>query len=339
MLSACQKHDDSSQESLRSELGQRLFFDTRISYNNTKSCASCHDPALAFSDGYRRSITASGEMTLRNAPSLINVSYHTVLNWADPSVRSLEEQHRRPLFGQTPVELGMLGNEDKILRHLRENPTYVRLFSASFPDQPDAFRSDNILTAIAEYVKSLQSFSSPYDRYVRGDSSALSERQKAGMALFFSERTRCVSCHPPPMFTLADQSLGVDFLYRNIGLYNVGNTGEYPKEDRGLAMVTGAPRHDGRFKIPSLRNVTLTAPYMHDGSVYNLSDVLLIYEAGGREILTGPATGDGRMHPAKDPLVGGFALAGEERLVLVDFLHALTDTTWRSNPRFRNPFR
>ena len=338
-LAGCHRHDPPNLSLAREELGHQLFFDTRLSFNNTKSCASCHNPAFAFSDGYRRSITAGGEMTRRNAPSLLNVSYHHFLNWADSTVVSLEQQHRQPLFADAPPELGLGGNEEKIISRFKNNRRYSELFRVAFPEQEDPFLAKNIIEAIAAYVRLLHSFASPYDRYIAGDSLALTGGEKAGMNLFLSARTGCASCHPPPMFTLADRSSNPDSVFRNNGLYNIGDTGKYPVADPGLALVSGKQTDDGRFKIPSLRNVALTAPYMHDGSVGSMEEVLAIYEAGGRLINTGPDAGDGRKHPNKDRLLKGFTLTAEERLLLIDFLHALTDTTWRTDPRFRNPNR
>jgi cytochrome c peroxidase len=226
-----------------------------------------------------------------------------------------------------------------LLKRISTDQTYTKLFEASFPEQKETVQFDNVITMIANYVKSLQSSSSAYDEYLNGDTTALNESERAGMKLFFSNKTQCAACHTPPLFTLAGSSKSTDSVYRNIGLYNSGNTGHYPPRDYGLAMTTGRPQDDGRFKIPTLRNVALTAPYMHDGSVRTLRDVLAIYEAGGRLIREGPDAGDGTKHPYKDRLLKGFYLSEQERRSLIDFLHALSDTTWRNDPKFRNPFR
>lgn len=337
-LSSC-GNPIADQEEMREELGHRLFFDTRLSFNNTKSCASCHDPALAFTDGYRRSITASGDMTLRNAPSLINISGYKYYDWADPGIVTLEQQHLRPLFGQDPIELGAKENEEKILLRLNNDGAYKKLFRAAFPEKTEPVTLENSIFAIAAYIRSLQSLSSPYDFYIAGDSNALNASERRGMQLFFSGRTQCASCHPPPLFTLAGLSSNIDSVYRNTGLYNIGNKGYYPVSDPGLAARTGNPDHDGKFKIPSLRNVSLTSPYMHDGSVRSLTEVLAIYKQGGRILKEGPMAGDGRKHPGKDPRISGFDLSSDEKDALVDFLYALTDTTLSSRPQFKNPFK
>lgn len=339
MLTGCQPTDKPNVQETRLELGQRLFFDTRLSFNKTKSCASCHDPEFAFSDGYRRSSTATGDITRRNAPTLLNAYSLQFLNWTEPGTVSLEQQHRRPLFAKDPVELGASGHEDKILKRIRDDQKYSDLFAVSFPAQKAPVQFENVISLIADYVKSLQSVSSPYDQYLNGDSTALNESEKAGMKLFFSNKTQCAACHTPPLFTLAGSSKSTESVYRNVGLYNVGNTGRYPSRDYGMAMTTGNTLDDGKFRIPTLRNVAITAPYMHDGSVRSLRDVLAIYEAGGRVINEGPDAGDGTKHPYKDPLLKGFDLTEPERRSLIDFLHALSDTTWRDDPKFRNPFR
>jgi cytochrome c peroxidase len=339
IMTCCQHSSKPDVQEARLELGQRLFFDTRLSFNNTKSCASCHDPEFAFSDGYRLSSTATGDITRRNSPTLLNASKLHFLDWATPGTASLAQQHRRPLFAKDPVELGASGHEGKILKRIMDDQQYTDLFKVSFPEQPAPVQFDTLIILIAEYVKSLQSASSPFDHYINGDTSALNESEREGMKLFFSNKTQCAACHTPPLFTLAGASKSIDSVYRNIGLYNSGNTSRYPSRDYGLGMITGKSQDDGKFKIPTLRNVAITAPYMHDGSVRTLRDVLAIYEAGGRLIKVGPDAGDGKKHPNKDPLLKGFYLTELERQSLIDFLHALSDTSWRAEPQFRNPFR
>lgn len=320
-------------------LGRYLFFDTRLSFNTTKSCASCHAPEFAFSDGYRRSITASGEIALRNAPSLINSAEMKYLDWADPSVTTLEKQHERPFFNEHPVELGVKGNEEMILNRLKSDTLYRQLFEACYPAIKQPFVMGNVIKAIAAYVRKLKSLNSPYDRYVAGDSTALSASAKKGKDLFFSNRLNCASCHRPPYFTQADRLGATDSVYVNIGLYNVGNGNSYPINDIGLARSTHDQNDNGKFRIPSLRNLSFTAPYMHDGSIEGLVEVIEMYAEGGRNVDFGPYAGDGRINSRKDKRVKGFYLSDKEKGQLVDFLFSLSDSTLLLKPVFVNPLK
>lgn len=321
------------------EVGRYLFFDTRLSFNNTKSCASCHDPKFAFSDGYRRSITANGDIVLHNAPSLINSAALFYFDWANPGINSLEKQHERPLYGEHPVELGVTGNEREILIQLQQDTLYQHLFPKIFPAGTDPFTFPNIISAIAAYVRSLKSSESAYDNYINGNKDAISESAIRGMKLFSSNKLKCASCHVPPDFTLASVTRSMDSIYYNTGLYNISNLNQYPVFDSGLSMISGKQKDNGKFKIPSLRNVAITAPYMHDGSVNTLEEVITIYANGGRNISSGPNRGNGIFHQNKDKRISGFSLNHNEEQDLIDFLYALTDSTISANPHFTNPWR
>lgn len=334
-----QKIEEKSEENSLAKAGQYLFFDTRLSFNNTKSCASCHDPKFAFSDGYRRSITASGDIVLHNAPSLINSAALFYFDWANPAINSLEKQHERPLYGEHPVELGVKGNENEILGQLKKDTLYQHLFLKIFPADKDPFTFPNVISAIAEYVRTLKSSQSPYDNYIKGNKDALSESAVRGMKLFSSDNLKCSSCHVPPNFTLASVTRNRDSIYYNTGLYNVENLNQYPDYDSGLSAVSGKQKDNGKFKTPSLRNVAVTAPYMHDGSVNSLEEVIQIYAKGGQNILSGPYIGDGRLHQFKDKRISGFSITYEEEKDLINFLYALTDSTISTNPNFLNPWR
>lgn len=320
------------------EAGRYLFFDTRLSYNHTRSCGSCHDPSMAFTDGYRRSVTAGGENLSHNSPSLVNAAFLHYYDWANPSITTLVKQHERPLFNTQPVELGANKNEAQILQQLRSDKKYGRLFAAAFPREKDPFDFDHVIRAIASFVISIRSFNSPYDRYMKGDSAAMNMTAKAGSQLFFSSRLKCAACHPPPLFTTASLTKNTDSIYFNTGLYNLLGQNLYPSADRGLISITHKPQDEGKFKVPSLRNLGFTVPYMHDGSVNTLDELITIYESGGRNISTGPSRGDGRLNRYKDPRINGFALSAEERKALVAFLYSLDDSSVLSNPAFRNPF-
>jgi cytochrome c peroxidase len=178
------------------ELGRHLFYDTRLSVNGTKACASCHLQELAFTDGRAYPIGATGEAHPRSAMSLINVAYHDALTWSNPSLRVLEDQVLVPMFGTHPIELGLLDVQERVYRELGEDPIYQRLFPAAFPDAKARIDTPEVAIALSAFVRSLVSFRSPFDRYrFEQDESALSPQAKRGMKLFFSETARCGACH------------------------------------------------------------------------------------------------------------------------------------------------
>lgn len=324
------------------ELGRHLFYDTRVSANNTFSCASCHLQSSAFTDGRDVAVGSTGEFHPRNSMSLANVGYASVLNWANPNVLQLEQQALIPIFGESPVELGMSGQEQELLRRVRSDTTYRRLFAAGFPGDPEPVSLANIVRAMASFERSLVSGNSPYDRYkFRNDRTALSQSALRGEALFFDERTECFHCHTGVMFTNSVDYVGKGFADReffNNGLYNVDGQGAYPSNNVGLREFTGRATDMGAFKAPTLRNIAVTAPYMHDGSIATLDEVLDHYVRGGRMIQTGPNAGDGAASPLKNGFVKGFTLSPSERADMLAFLHSLTDSSFLTDPRLSNPW-
>jgi cytochrome c peroxidase len=323
------------------ELGRLLFFDPLLSGNGTQSCASCHDPARAFTDGRPTSLGSTGEATRRNAMSLVNVAYNSTLNWANPGLTRLEDQARIPLLGTDPVELGLGGREAELPSRLAAEPRYRRRFPEVFPEDPDPYTVERVVQALAAFQRTLISGDSPYDRYVAGDQDALSEGAKRGLELFFSERLECFHCHGGFNFaqSVVHAGSGLEATpFNNTGLYNVDGRGAYPEKDQGLFEITGRPGDMGRFRAPSLRNVAVTAPYMHDGSVETLDDAIDHYARGGREIDDGPYAGDGRRSVFKSSFVSGFRLTPGEREDLKAFLRSLTDEAFLADPRFQSPY-
>lgn len=323
------------------ELGRRLFYDRRLSVNGTTACASCHIQALAFTDGRPRSVGATGEIHPRGSMSLVNTAYGSRLTWANPLLDKLEDQALTPLLGDNPVEMGMGGREAELVGLLRSDAVYADLVPRVFPDDADPFSVLNALRAIAAFVRSIVSFDSPYDRYLGGDESALDAAAVRGMNLFFSERLECFHCHGGFNFTDStthanDRIERVGF--HNNGLYNVDGNGGYPAENTGLFDMTGERRDMGRFKAPTLRNVAVTAPYMHDGSIATLEEVIAHYERGGRLLESGANAGDGRLSTFKSEFIRGFELSDAERADLLAFLAALTDESLLQDPRFSDPF-
>jgi cytochrome c peroxidase len=310
-------------------LGERLFSDGRLSLTGAYSCASCHAPALAFTDGRKTAIGATGERHTRNTPSLINVAYDLTFGWADPSVTSLEAQHRVPMFNHTPVELGLDQVLPQRLAELSGDAALAPMRAAAFPDTPPQFTLDEIVQSIASYVRTLISANSPFDRYLYWGDDSLTAEARRGMRLFFSDRTNCALCHASFNLSgpVAQQGIPVPQpVFHNTGLYNVGGTGRYP--DAGLAAHTGRDEDIGAFRAPSLRNVAVTAPYMHDGSIATLAEVIDFYDAGGRNVKDGPEAGDGRLNPHKRKEIHTLNLTDAEKQELVAFLESLTDARY-----------
>jgi cytochrome c peroxidase len=324
------------------ELGRHLFYDRRLSGNATQSCASCHRQELAFSDGKEVAVGSTGEHHFRNAQGLTNVAYAQSLGWADPSLTRLERQALIPMFGEKPVEMGLSGREQIMLQRLRNEPRYEALFARAFPGIENALSVARITQALASFLRTVVSYRSPYDRYVYGkEESALSTSAVRGMELFFSERLECFHCHNGFNFSDATtHALGsaAPSPLHNTGLYNVDGHGAYPAVDRGLYTLTQREIDMGRFRAPSLRNVALTAPYMHDGSIATLSEVIDHYAEGGRTVARGPNAGDGSKSQHKAAFVRGFLLSEDERSDLLAFLDSLTDRALTRDPSLADPW-
>lgn len=324
------------------ELGRYLFYDKRLSADQSQSCASCHQQKLAFSDGRRFPFGVTGIAHPRNSMSLGNVAYNPTLTWSNDQLRHLETQMLVPLFGETPPEMGMSGREQELLGRLRAVPLYQTKFRAAFPDDGDPITLLRMTQAIASFERSLIAADSPYDRYLYAqDETAISQAAKRGGALFFSESTECFHCHGGFNFTDSSVHTGTTFTeipFHNTGLYNLAGKGDYPPDNQGLYELTHRPQDMGRFRAPSLRNIALTAPYMHDGSIATLDQVLDHYAAGGRTIISGPYAGIGSANPYKSGFVKGFKLSAQDRSDLIAFLNSLTDQRLIHDPALGDPF-
>ncbi len=314
-------------------LGRRLFYDVRLSTTGAFSCASCHQQARAFTDGRARAVGATGELHPRGAMSLTNVAYNVRFGWEDPETASLEAQAEIPMANLAPIELGVGGNEARILAALRRDRFYAREMPRAFPDAGDAFDFAHVRKAIAAFERTLISGRAPYDRAVYGDEAgALSPLARRGLQLFTSPEFACSECHGGP--TLG----GADAAFHNTGLFSLRGIGAYPVGGQGLFARTRAPADMGRFRAPGLRNVALTAPYMHDGSVATLRDVLAHYARGGRRFASAQGPEAAARGPHQSERVRGFALRDEEAAALLAFLAALTDAEFIADARFADPF-
>jgi len=286
---------DNPMSATKVALGRRLFFDARLSENGQVSCASCHEPARAYSDGAPRPRGARGDLLARNAPSLTNVAYAPSLGWTDDGVVTLEAQARQPLLSTHPVEMGVAGREKQVLARLLADAAYREAFTASFPNEASPVSIDNLIRAIACFERTIISGRSAFDRYVFGDErAAMSDAARRGMALFYSPRAGCARCHGGITFSGALHAAG---------------------DEAATALYADTGVATGRFKVPGLRNVAKTAPYMHDGSLPTLMAVIEFYDRGG---------GQRRLKP--------LALNQGEKDDLVAFLESLTDPDFISLP-------
>jgi cytochrome c peroxidase len=271
-------------------LGRRLFFDPILSGDGTVSCASCHDPSHGLAGKSRQSVGIGGQLTHRNVPSLWNRAYGTAFFW-DGRESTLESQALRPI--ESPSEMG--GSVDKAVERLRAHKDYPSLFQAAFPD---GVTSSTLAKSLASFERVLLAGNSKVDRFRAGEVAALSEHERHGLWLYES-RGRCWRCHSGPNFT--DESF-----------HNTGVSWDQPPLDLGRFAITNKDSDRGRFKTPTLRNVTLTAPYMHDGSLASLEDVVEFYNRGGRK------------NPYLDESIFPLGLTKEEMHDLVAFLKALS---------------
>jgi len=332
---------DNPMSAEKARLGRYLFYDTRLSLNQTQACASCHQQALGFTDGRSNAVGSTGAINRRSAMSLANVAYYSAQTWANPTQMTLEQQATVPLLGDNPVELGMSGHEQDLLDRLRAEPTYAPLFSAAFPADADPFTVINVLRAIASFERTIISGSSPYDGFANGDMTAVSDSARRGSQLFLGERLECRHCHGTFAFTGSVTWQGKsqdDLSYQNDALYNIDGAGGYPVRDRGLYEITLSPADMGKFRPPTVRNIAVTGPYMHDGSIATLRDVIVNHYARGGRLVTGPDAGDGALSPLKASFVAGFAITDAEVDDVLAFLGALTDQNLLTDPALSDPW-
>jgi cytochrome c peroxidase len=328
-------------------LGEALYLDKRLSSNGTVSCATCHDAAMAFADHNLVAIGAGGKVGTRNAPTLLNAMFNEHQFW-DGRARSLEEQIKQPLTNA--FEMGM-PDHAAVIKRVAQIPEYQRAFRRVFKDE--GLTIETIAKAIAAFERTLLSGNSPFDRYMTGDKNAITEAQQRGWELF-KGKAKCIECHAfdhaSPFFT--------DFKFHNTGVATKGKNFENlarrtpkieataPRPDilfnlaahtaevseLGRYLVTKQPKDRGAFKTPTLRDVELTAPYMHNGSEKTLFDVVRFYNRGGDA------------NPHADEHMRPLNLTYEEMNELVEFMRALTsDDVLRraqnATPQTRTPIQ
>ena len=284
-------------------LGRRLFSEPRLSITGKYSCASCHDPARSYSDGRPVAIGATGAALPHSAMALINVAYNVSFGWTKPELSSLEAQMLEPLLNQHPVELGLAGREQAVVRTLAADPAYASSFAAAFQDGGPPVTFDHVVKAIAAFERTLISGQSPFDRYVfGGEHAALSPQAKEGMALFFSPRAGCSACHS-------------GFNFSGNWRDSEGATGEASFANNGTS--------DQPMRVPTLRNIALTAPYMHDGRFPTLQAVVDHYAQVAEKARSDPDSA-GKI----DARLRMLDLTPAQQTELIAFLNSLTDPSF-----------
>lgn len=284
--------DDNPLTQSKIDLGRQLFFDPLLSIDSSIACASCHKTELAFADDKVISPGVAGRLGFRNAPTLANIAYapHMLMDGGAPG---LEQQVYVPLEDFHEMAFNMV----LLIERLRNNTHYQSAFKEAFNTEPDAF---GITRALASYQRTLISGNSGFDKfYYQQNYSALNASELRGMELFYSDELSCSKCHTGFNFT--------NYAFENTGLYS-----DYGA-DSGRARITRKPEDADKFKVPTLRNIALTAPYMHDGSKGTLMDVIEHYNSGGAD------------HPNKNSLIKPLYLSSEQKTDLLNFLYTLTD--------------
>ena len=280
-------------------LGRRLFFDPILSRDYSLSCGTCHDPRRTFTDGLPLAVGVDGRTGNRGAPALLNKAWGKSFFW-DGRAATLEAQALMPIDNPDEFDMTIEG----VLQRLRGHADYPDLFAQAFGREAGPkLTSADLGRAIASYVRTILSGDAPIDRYMSGDHSALSVQARAGLKLFRG-KANCTACHIGPTFT--------DEQFHNTGV--AFKSGEPAPVDEGRYIVTEKEEHHGAFKTPTLRHVAETAPYMHDGSLKTLEEVITLYDQGGRS------------NPRLDEELRPLKLTPEEKQALLAFLRALTGT-------------
>jgi cytochrome c peroxidase len=296
---------DNPMSAAKIELGRHLFYEQRISKDLRVSCATCHNQPVAFTDTRRKSIGFNGDSTLRSAPTLTNVAYNQTLLW-EGGVRSLEIQALGPIVNAN--EMNMI--PDSVEGRLRQIPKYRGLFRNAWGDE--TITIDRVTKSIATFERTFISANSAFDQWQRGNSSSITASAARGAALFFGEKGDCWHCHG--QFNLTTN-----------GFHNNAIDSSVTVPDLGRYRITNATRDIGKFKTPTLRNIALTNPYMHDGRFQTLEQVVRHYNSGGKP------------HPNKDPLMRPLGLTEADIQDLVQFLQSLTDDEFINNPALKMP--
>lgn len=286
--------EDNPMSQSKIDLGKKLFFDPVLSLDSSISCGNCHRPQFAYSDPNPISPGVDGKLAKRNAPSLSNLAWHPYF-FAEGGSPNLESQMLGPIEDPDEMAFSIV----KAVDRLKKNPEYINLFKEVFKDSPSVYTTTR---AIAAFERSLISSNSRFDKFAyQGDKDALSPEEIRGYQLFTSDSLKCNSCHSGFMFS--------NFSFQNNGIYEV-------YEDPGRMRISMDDKDRGKFKVPSLRNIALTGPYMHDGSFSNLEEIIDHYSKGGKK------------HPNQSDKIQGFKLSISDRQALLKFLNSLSDSVF-----------
>lgn len=299
-------------------VGRHLFYDPILSADSTFSCSSCHKQEVAFSDAPNQfSKGISGGFMKRNSMPLFNLAWYPSLFW-DGRAANVEEQVFHPV--RTTDEMNM--NWMDVEKRITKNKMYKKMFSEAFGDA----KIDSLLIskAIAQFLRTLISYQSKYDRFLKAETKLTINEMKGFSLINDQMKGDCLHCHATD-----GNALGTTLKFSNNGLDSIVNAKDF--KDKGRGAITGNEKHNGKFMIPSLRNIALTAPYMHDGRFNTLEEVLDFYSTGVKR----SANIDSKMEFVHQ---GGVKLSAEEKKQIIAFLHTMTDSVFISNPEFSNPF-
>ena len=283
----------------RIDLGKKLFFEKLLSENNSISCGSCHFQELAFSDPAQVSTGVDGRAGFRNAQPLFNLAYRTQF-FRDGGVKNLRLSSLNPISNHNEMNSDIV----RVIQRLKNNGKYTNDFQLAYQDTISAL---SILNALECFQRTLISGNSKYDQWKRGETT-LSSSEELGRSLFFSSRTNCAQCHGGFNFSFEE--------IRSNGLFET-------YADSGRQRITTLPEDRGKFVVPSLRNINVTGPYMHNGSITTLDEIINLYDAGGANFEN------------KDSLIQPLNLSNNEKHALIDFLKSLTDDSFLNNPSFK----
>lgn len=296
---SCKKTDDT----LKQEVGKYLFYDRDLSINQTKSCASCHNPNLAFTDGYKKSFGAYADEHQHNTLPLFNLKKLKFYTYTDSSVTTIERQMLNPFFAVHPIEMGLDSNDTDVLKKIYAKEPYKRLLK----NVPNHETWEFTIGAISEFIKTITSDSSRYDLYLGGKKEILDQEEKLGMELFFSKEAGCSNCHG-----------GINFstpTFKN----DLGDTIYHYKHIDASK----------KYRVPSLRNLTYTTPYFHDGSAINLLEVMQFYQRNNHTLYERNQISGSK--PTKQ-------LSHQDVYYIIKFLKCLDDPSLLTNKAYGNPF-
>ena len=290
--------EDNPVTAAKVKLGKKLFGEKLLSRDHSLACKGCHQPKRAFTDGRAKAIGVYGRQGSRSVPTLVNRAYGLAFFW-DGRTSTLEEQVIKPIESEAEMDMTVGEAVDRLKRKSR----YRKMFQQAFRREPNG---EDLARALASYVRTIYSGDSPFDRYIYGKRGALTDQQRRGLRIFRG-KGNCTACHIGP--TLTDE----DF-------HNTGVAWRDDKiQDEGRSAITGEPELKGAFKTPTLRETARTAPYMHDGSLATLQDVINFYSDGGRK------------NPHLDEEIKPRNLTSQEKQDLLAFLQSLTGTIEQGN--------